>query len=245
MRSETLNDGDLDAVAEDLGLPLKLTEAHAGAVERAKVRVDADERSARDSGVKLTPTFFINGRRYDGPWEASSLSDAMLGTLGHRVRSAALNFASWGLSAGVLLFFATVLAVIITSSPLGPAFAAFWELDFGLALGAISFHMSLQHWINDAPLTILLSAGRARDQARVYGRTPGELAVRGASGGRSRRRHGCAGHVVSVDHPTRTMVPWLGCANGNRHGFCSSRDRDDGVPCSRGASHLSDRGRDC
>ena len=43
----------------------------------------------------FTPTFFINGRRYDGPWDESSLSDAMLGSLGHRVRSAALDFASW------------------------------------------------------------------------------------------------------------------------------------------------------
>jgi NhaA family Na+:H+ antiporter len=58
----------------------------------------------------ITPTFFINGRRYDGPWDESSLSDAMLGTLGHRVRSAALDFHSWGPSAGVLLLLATLLA---------------------------------------------------------------------------------------------------------------------------------------
>jgi protein-disulfide isomerase len=34
---------------------------------RAREWVDADERSARGSGVKLTPKFFINGSRYDGP----------------------------------------------------------------------------------------------------------------------------------------------------------------------------------
>lgn len=152
-RSETLNDGDLEAVAEDLDLLLTPTEAH-DAIEHARERVDADERSARASGVRLTPTFFINGSRYDGPWDASSLSDAMLGTLGHRVRTAALNFASWGPSAGVLLLFATVLAIIITNSSLGPAFEALWELDLGFTLGGASFHMSLRHWVNDALLTI-------------------------------------------------------------------------------------------
>jgi Na+:H+ antiporter, NhaA family len=79
-RSETLNEGDLEAVAEELGLPLQSREAHADDIARARARVDADERSAKASGVKLTPTFFINGGRYDGPWDASSLSDAMLGT---------------------------------------------------------------------------------------------------------------------------------------------------------------------
>ena len=153
-RSETLNEGDLEAVAEDLGLLLNPTETHADAIERARERVDADERSARASGVKLTPTFFINNGRYDGPWDASSLSDAMLGTLGHRVHTAALNFARWGPSAGVLLLFATVLAIIITNSPLETTFEAFWELGLGFIVGGASFQMSLRHWVNDALLMI-------------------------------------------------------------------------------------------
>ena len=49
----------------------------------------------------------------------------MLGTLGHRVRSAALDFAGWGPSAGVLLLLATIVAVAMTNSGLGQAFTAF------------------------------------------------------------------------------------------------------------------------
>jgi Na+:H+ antiporter, NhaA family len=187
-RSETLNESDLEAVAEDLGLPLKPTEAHADAIEGARERVDADERSARASGVKVTPTFFINGGRYDGPWDASSLSDAMLGTLGHRVRTAALNFASWGPSAGVLLLFATVLAIIITNSPLEPAFEAFWELDLGFTLGGANFHMSLRHWVNDALLTIFflvvgLEIKREFTVGHLATRQSAALPVAGAVGG--------------------------------------------------------------
>jgi NhaA family Na+:H+ antiporter len=78
----------------------------------------------------------------------------MLGTLGHRVRSAALDFVSWGPSAGVLLLIATLLALAVTNSPLGPAFEAFWEQDLGFSLGGSGFRMSLRHWINDGLLTI-------------------------------------------------------------------------------------------
>src|SRR5262249_5094034 len=157
-------------------------------IERARLRVDADERSATASGVKVTPTFFINGGRYDGPWDASSLSDAMLGTLGHRVRTATLNFASWGPSAGVLLLLATVLAIIISNSPLAPGFAAFWKLDLGLTLGGTSFQMSLRHWVDDALLTIFflvvgLEIKREFTVGRLAGRRSAALPVAGAVGG--------------------------------------------------------------
>ena len=55
-----------------------------------------DIESARRSGVRVTPTFFINGRRYAGTWDESSLADAMLGSLGHRIQSAAFEFVRWG-----------------------------------------------------------------------------------------------------------------------------------------------------
>jgi NhaA family Na+:H+ antiporter len=154
-RSAELTEDDLVTVAGELDLT---RDGPAGAAEEtarlAKERVAADERSARASGVMITPTFFINGRRYDGPWDQSSLSDAMLGTLGHRVRAAALEFASWGPSAGVLLLVATLLAIAWTNSPLAPAYQAFWEEPLGLAFGDMRFSMSLRHWVNDGLLTI-------------------------------------------------------------------------------------------
>jgi NhaA family Na+:H+ antiporter len=153
-RSPDLTEEDLVAVAEDLDL----TRDNPGAAEESAVhareRVEADERSARASGVMFTPTFFINGRRYDGPWDESSLADAMLGTLGHRVRVAALEFASWGPSAGVLLLLATIIAILWTNSPAAPAYEAFWEEELGLAFGDLGFSMSLRHWVNDGLLTI-------------------------------------------------------------------------------------------
>jgi NhaA family Na+:H+ antiporter len=187
-RSVVLTEDDLRAVADDLGLARNDPETAKEAARRARTRVDADEASARASSVMVTPTFFVNGRRYDGPWDASSMADAMLGTLGHRVRTAALDFASWGPSAGVLLLLATVLAVVLTNAPLGPAFAAFWERPLGIALGDSAFSMTLQHWVNDGLLTVFflvvgLEIKREFTVGRLATRRSAMLPIAGAAGG--------------------------------------------------------------
>jgi NhaA family Na+:H+ antiporter len=187
-RSETLTEDDLVTVANDLGLAQEDPGHAEAAIRRAKARVDADERSARASGVMMTPTFFINGRRYDGPWDKSSLSDAMLGRLGHRVRSAALDFASWGPSTGMLLLLATVVAVSLANSPLGPRFDALWGQDLGLMLDDVSFRMSLRHWVNDGLLAIFflvvgLEIKREFTVGHLAGWRSAALPVAGAIGG--------------------------------------------------------------
>jgi NhaA family Na+:H+ antiporter len=153
-RSETLTEDDLRVVAETLGLARLDARAAHTLAERARRRVEDDIESANASGVRFTPTFFINGHRYDGPWDESSFTDAMLGSLGHRVRTAALTFARWAPSAGVLLLFASILAIALVNSTLGPDFEAFWHTDFGFVFGGSSFRMSLLDWIDDALLTV-------------------------------------------------------------------------------------------
>lgn len=146
-RSTRLNENDLHTVAAEFGSDHKSEQA-------ARERVDADELSAQSSGVMVTPTFFINGRRYDGPWDESALTDALLGSLGHRMRTAALEFASWAPSAGVLLLLGSILAIILSNSAAAAAFEAFWERPLGFSFGDAGFSMSLRHWINDGLLTL-------------------------------------------------------------------------------------------
>jgi NhaA family Na+:H+ antiporter len=153
-RSRTLTEDDLRAVAADLRLDEIPPEEATSLETRARERVDADVASSHASGVRFTPTFFINSRRYDGPWDETSFTDAMLGSLGHRVRVAALGFASWAPSTGLLLLVATLLAVILTNTDAGPAFTRFWETPLSLGFGDASFSMSLLHWVNDALLTV-------------------------------------------------------------------------------------------
>lgn len=147
-RSAELTEDDLQTVARDLDVDL------AEVPDEARRRVLTDEESARASGVLLTPTFFINGRRYDGAWDQSSFRDAMYGTLGHRMRVAALDFAGWAPSAGVLLVIATLIALIVTNAPPGPAFTDFWHREAGIFFGEAGFSLSLLKWVNDGLLTI-------------------------------------------------------------------------------------------
>jgi NhaA family Na+:H+ antiporter len=187
-RSAVLTEDDLAAVAVDFDLAGLNEEAAKAEAVKASSRVAADMASARASGVLYTPTFYINSRQYDGPWDESSFLDAMLGTLGHRVRAAALDFANWGPSAGILLLVATVLAVILTNSALGPAFEALWHQYLGFTLGDSAFRMSLQHWVNDGLLTIFflvvgLEIKREFTVGHLAGRRSAALPIAGAIGG--------------------------------------------------------------
>jgi NhaA family Na+:H+ antiporter len=138
--------------------------------------------------VRYTPTFYINLRRYDGPWDESSLVDAMLGTLGHRVRTAALDFASWGPSADILLVLATVAAIVLTNSPIGPAFEALWRQEFGVSLGDAALQMSILHWVNDGLLTVFflvvgLEVKREMTVGHLASRRSAALPIAAALGG--------------------------------------------------------------
>ncbi|HEU4619127.1 MAG TPA: Na+/H+ antiporter NhaA [Gammaproteobacteria bacterium] len=153
-RSETLTEEDLRVVAGEVGFDPGEGDWEARIPASARARVDADIRSSRASGVLYTPTFFINGRRYDGAWDESSFSDALLGSLGYRVRVAALSFATWAPSAGLLLLLATALALLLSNSPFAASFEGFWRTDFSLSLGESVLRMSLRDWVDDALLTI-------------------------------------------------------------------------------------------
>jgi protein-disulfide isomerase len=72
-----LDDRSLVRYAESLGLdvPRFVTEL-AEHVHEPKIREDF--MSGVRSGVNGTPTFFINGIRHDGPWDADTLTDALM-----------------------------------------------------------------------------------------------------------------------------------------------------------------------
>jgi NhaA family Na+:H+ antiporter len=143
---------DFERTIRELNLPS--VEDGDTALTAASARVREDVEGAQRSGARVTPTFFINGRRYAGAWDESSLADAMLGALGHRIQSAAFEFVRWGPSSGLLLGLATVLALVLSNSPIGPAFLAWWNKTLGLHWGTSAFTLSLLDWVNHGLLTI-------------------------------------------------------------------------------------------
>jgi NhaA family Na+:H+ antiporter len=152
-RGPSLADSDLRQIAQTFNLPPIDSDLNPAYAE-AQTRVREDIGSAKLSDVQITPTFFINGRRYTGPWDESSLADAMLGLLGHRIQATAFEFVRWGPSSGLLLGLATLLALVLSNSPFGAAFAAWWETNLGLQWGTRMFSHPLVYWVNHALLTV-------------------------------------------------------------------------------------------
>jgi Na+:H+ antiporter, NhaA family len=172
------------AAVTDAGLPTDDPQA----VERGRGKVAAEWQSAERNVVRVTPTFFIDGRRYDGPWDETTLAEAMLGTPGHRVHSAALDFARWAPATGSLLLLATVLAISCANLPGGAAFAAFSDRPLGLAFGDSGFRMTLLHCIDDALLTVFflvvgLEIKREMTVGRLANRRSAAFPVAAALGG--------------------------------------------------------------
>ncbi len=57
-------------------------------------------------------------------------------------------------ASGLLLLFAAVAAIVLANSPWSTAFLGIWETTIGLHFGSLDFSRSLQHWINDALMTL-------------------------------------------------------------------------------------------
>jgi len=79
---DALEDEDLVGYAESIGVPgAEVVDAFAGG--KLAERVRADFRSGIRSGVNGTPTFFVNGERYDGNWtDVRSFLSALRGASG-------------------------------------------------------------------------------------------------------------------------------------------------------------------
>lgn len=152
-RSPHFDEADLDQIAAELGLPAR-REWEEGARKAAHARVREDALGGIDSGARLTPTFFINGRRYQGAWDEGALAEALVGSLGHRLKTRWLDFAQWAPSAGLLLLLATISAVVLSNSALRGVFDRFWQTSLGLSLGDHSFALSLVDWVNHGLLTL-------------------------------------------------------------------------------------------
>ena len=74
---QALDDHDLLRYAKHLDLDLKRFATELA--ERTwESRVREDFMTGVRSGVNGTPTFFVNGVRHDGPWDAETLTEALL-----------------------------------------------------------------------------------------------------------------------------------------------------------------------
>ena len=117
-------------------------------------RVKEDFHSGIRSGVNGTPSFFINGVRYDGAWDLESLIDAVEKPLGVQVRLLAQEFVRIEASGGIILLIAAILALVWANSSYAESYFHFWETEFALGFGQFAFSLPLIEWINDGLMVI-------------------------------------------------------------------------------------------
>ena len=152
-RGPWFDEDGLEKIGAELGVP-SVDARDESAAKAADARVREDALSGLHSGARVTPTFFINGRRYEGAWDESALAEALLRSLGHRLHTASMNFARWAPSTGLLLLLGTLVAILLSNSSAEPAFASLWREPFVLRLGAHAFSLPLVDWINHGLLSV-------------------------------------------------------------------------------------------
>jgi NhaA family Na+:H+ antiporter len=119
-----------------------------------KKRVDDDYHNGLRSGVNGTPTFFVNGVRYDGPWDVESLIAEIEKPLGVKVRNLFQRFASFQASGGILLVLATMVALFLANSPWAEQFFHFWETEVSITLGSFTLSHHVREWVNDGLMAL-------------------------------------------------------------------------------------------
>ncbi len=152
-RGTSLDKEDFDIITDEFDLP-NFNQIDYSSLTTAYKHVQEDINNAKNNEVILSPTFFINNRRYEGPWDESSLSEALIGSLGHRFHTATLDFVRWGPSAGILLLIMSLVAIILTNSFVGSVYMDFWNTPVGLTINTNAHMMTLREWVNNGLLSL-------------------------------------------------------------------------------------------
>ncbi|HYC50347.1 MAG TPA: Na+/H+ antiporter NhaA [Gemmatimonadaceae bacterium] len=172
-----IDERDVKALAERLGVP-PTEQRDESLRKRAAKRVRDDAQSGLRSGARMTPTFFINGRRYEGAWDEDALTEALVGSVGQRLQTAFLDFARWAPSIGLLLLFTIIAALGLANSPWGPAVERFWDAPMGIRFRDRAFSLSALDWVNHGLLTVFfLVVGLEIKHEFTVGRLSSRLAA--------------------------------------------------------------------
>jgi NhaA family Na+:H+ antiporter len=117
-------------------------------------RVREDFSSGVRSGVNGTPTFFINGLRYDGAWDFESMLRELEKPIGVQIRLLAQEFTRIQASGSLLLLLATIVALFWANSLWREAYFHLWETDLAITLGNLSLSEHLLEWVNDGLMVL-------------------------------------------------------------------------------------------
>lgn len=122
--------------------------------DETKAHVSDDLEEARRNGVTGTPTFFIDGLRYDGAWDFNSMLEALERPVAAQIHRGARAFANLPASGGMVLILAAVLALICANTPLAPYYRAFVGMPVGIGAQDDVFSLTVANWFSEGLLAI-------------------------------------------------------------------------------------------
>lgn len=144
---------DLLQHARTLGLDIERFEEELESGRHA-AKVREDFSSGLKSGVKGTPSFFINGVRYDGAWDYESLMEAIEKPLGVRINLLAQEFTRRAASGGIFLLLASIVALFLANSSWAQEYFHFWEESWALTTPFFEIKEHLLEWVNGGLMAI-------------------------------------------------------------------------------------------
>src|SRR5882672_7721601 len=122
--------------------------------DATRQRVEEDLADGRRNGVTATPTFFVDGLRYDGAWDFYSMLEGLERPVAERVQRSARTFASLPASAGLVLLLAAAAAILCANSPLAPYYQSFIKAQFGIGPPGSMLSLTVGEWFSEGLLAI-------------------------------------------------------------------------------------------
>ena len=167
-----LEESDLIEYAREIGIDEERFRTELDAHTHSQ-KIREDFKSGRESGVRGTPTWYINGKRYDGAWDPESLMEAVRKPMGVRISALTQEFTRLAAAGGVMLLIFSALALFWANSPFADSYTSFWQTELGISMGNLHLERSLLEWVNEGLMVIFFFVLGLEIKREV---TAGELA---------------------------------------------------------------------
>ncbi len=139
--------------AHDLGLDMAQFDRDLESDETL-ARVEEDLAEGKHNGVTGTPSFFIDGIRYDGAWDFHSMLEALQLPVAARLQRSARAFANLPASGGLVLLLAAAAALLCANTPLALYYRIFIVSTFGIGPPGSLLSMTVGAWFSEGLLAV-------------------------------------------------------------------------------------------
>ncbi len=148
-----LDEKHVRAIAARLGLDMARFDRDVDSSE-THARVTQDLEEGRRNGVTGTPSFFIDGLRYDGAWDFNSMLEELQRPVGAQLQRSARAFANLPASAGFVLLLAAAAALLCANTGIAPLYHAIMNSPFGIGTPGSALSMSVGEWFSEGLLAV-------------------------------------------------------------------------------------------